>query len=951
MARLITIALLTLFLVLQTTTVRSWEDRTEVSFEGWEGHEQVAEVREIYRDFNLVLVPSEGGLWEAGEIRSIRKGAEAMPGEVWGALRAARGRPVFIERSGETCLLGMGRYTRACPSFDRDKETFYLYEMPPVQGEGPIESLAILTVEEQRDVQRRRAVVHLAMSLLDEERGWSQRSAWRSINGWPSGRGDALNIDGWGYSHYLGTRSAHLDLVTFAEEYFVRPEDLLLENRLLEEESAPRLGRLDPNKTVACQQFTKSRVLRQSIGEVAAGWHEPERRLPGHDEGAALCPEFETWANEKNLAGVDLLLAAATSRPQSLYGHLLMHVRYRSDGTVASEGFEPVYQFGAVTDSDVHPVDYFGRGLIGGFSSVIEYNTFRGIDRLILQFEQRTLRRYALNLSETQSRQVLERIWEAERRIIYPYAFLTKNCASFLLDLLEPALDLEMPNRRRRIMAPTDVLDYLANLDNGDEGGLLTKRPDDLLSTRERAQDAVLTRRALLDGLARANHPSRDTARELRRWAEELDSPEPEVRNAAYDKLGPMLMEVIDDAPETRDTVIDFLYYSVRIERYFMEVAYYARRQVYASAHLEPFQMSADEQLELRRRLHGKEDLSERAAARNHWATAADERLRNAARRPFTPEEELVIAREGRTRKVYLALLDVQATIIDAYYPDWDGVAFLEGKARQFEGDISERDRLSKLPSGKSRVVVGMSGDVSNPERLEGVQTNFELSYSFIYDRLGELRERGFRGDLEARNFALDLKIPLGPDAHRNIAAEGVLFRYMTVEQKAGPIKRSWRDGFGWGVDVRGRHDGRRELYFGGELTGSLLYPLLVGRHTVNHLVAGVGLQARYDIAPTNHVLGGVQGKILGQVHLYGHYANVLRMELRTAQLAGYPVAWHQDYVGHLSTEHALFALGQYQLIISPQLEVFSTTLDYGAEDEGERFIRWQGALRVELPF
>lgn len=135
------------------------------------------------------------------------------------------------------------------------------------------------------------------------------------------------------------------------------------------------------------------------------------------------------------------------------------------------------------------------------------------------------------------------------------------------------------------------------------------------------------------------------------------------------------------------------------------------------------------------------------------------------------------------------------------------------------------------------------------------------------------------------------------------------------------------------------------------ELTGSLLHPLLVSRHTVNHLVAGAGLQVRYDIAPTNHLLGGVQAKLLGQVHLYGPYANVLRMELRTAQLGGYPVAWHQDYVAQLSTEHALFSIGQYQLILSPQVEVFSTTLDYGTDANGERFTRWQGALRVELPF
>ncbi|MFU8802897.1 MAG: DUF4105 domain-containing protein [Bradymonadaceae bacterium] len=943
--------LLISFVVFIDDLPSAWADdgRVEEALGAWAGHILEEEVRELRESFGIVLVAPEGAAdpvaWHPEEVASLRAGAMSVPAGVWDSL----GRPVFVERSSKTCLFGLGRYNRSCPSFDRNKETFYLYEIPAIQGEGSLEILALLTAAEQRDLQRRRAMVHLAISLADEEKGWSKGRAWRSINGWPRGRGAPLNLDVWGYSRYLGMRSAHLDLVTFAEEYFVRPEDLLSSSQ--DGDAQHRLARLDPNHTLGCQQFTKSRILRRSIAEVASDWEEPVRRLPMHEQGTALCPEFELWANYANLDGIDILLAAATSRPQSLYGHLLLHVRYRSDGKVASEGFEPVYQFGAVTDSDINPIDFFARGLMGGFSSVLEHNTFRGIDRLFLQFEQRALRRYALNLNPGQSLQLLERIWEAERRIIYPYAFFTKNCASFIIDLIEPALDMKFPERGSRLVAPTDVLDYLADQDNAELGPLLTKRSDDLLSTRERAQDAVRTRRRIFGEFLQESATSKEEARPLRAWLERLDETKPEDRAQAYEALRPLLFERIESSPQASLLAIDFLYYSVRIERYFMEVAHYGRREVYAGAHLEPFRMSAEEQLELRRSLYGHEDQEERTAARNHWATMTDERLRNAPRREFTREERDIIALEGRTRKVYLAALDLQATLIERFHPDWSGVDFLAQKSEEFERGIWERDNLSKQPSGKNRLVLGLGGLTSTPGEAWASLPVIDLSYSFMYDRLGELRRRGYRGDLESRAFGLDLKVPLSADAARNISAEGVLFRYISLEQKAGPIRASRRDGFGWGTDVRVRHDGRRDLYFGGELTGGLLFPLLLSRHGVNHLVAGVGLQARYDVAPTNHVLGGPEAKLLGQVHLYGHYANVMRLELRTAQLLSYPVAWHQEYVGQWSTEHALFHVGQRQLILSPRVELFWTTLDYRGEGEARVFSQWQGSLRVELPF
>ena len=68
----------------------------------------------------------------------------------------------------------------------------------------------------------------MVMARVDQAKRWSARQDWRLINGWDGREGaPPFNVDAWGYSRYLGMQSEHLDLVTFAEVFFVRAEDIL----------------------------------------------------------------------------------------------------------------------------------------------------------------------------------------------------------------------------------------------------------------------------------------------------------------------------------------------------------------------------------------------------------------------------------------------------------------------------------------------------------------------------------------------------------------------------------------------------------------------------------------------------------------------------------------------------------------------------------------------------
>lgn len=896
-------------------------------------------VGELGDRFGLVVYDPSG--WDIADLRSLRQGAEALPISAWRSIDG----PLTIEYIQRLCLFGMGRYNAQCPTFADGGQRFFIYDSPPIFGEGAVETLEILTVEEQRDLQVRRAIVHLAMVRLDRAFGWSQNLDWRAINGWPRRRGSPLNQDPWGYSRFLGMRSAHLDLVTFAEEFFVRPEDLLLEAAEESEFARERLQELDPDLTVTCQQFTKVRILGDRIRELDSQWEDPRRSLPHLQDGEPLCPAFQRWARPDLVDGFDIFLAAPTAdQPESLYGHLLLHVRYRSDGRVRGEGFEPVYQFGAVTDTDVAPVDYFTRGLLGGFPTILELNSFRGVDRIFLQYQQRSLRRFSLQLTPEQSRHFLERIWEGERRIRYPYVFFPHNCASFLVDLLAPAVDPGLAQQQRRIVMPTDVLDMLADFENGEEGPLLVKRPDTLRSNREIADESVLRRRAIATSIANQVDDSQLVSA-LRSIARDLDSSDTNLRYQALERSLQVFDALLTDHPHLSEEAVDFLYESVLVERYFMQMAHFARRAVYARSAIEGREQTIEEQLDFRRQLYRHEDIEARLQAYNEFAAETEASIVAGRDREFTDQERAILDYEHLARQTYLTALQVQSELIDRHLPDWNGVEYLEARANAYAEEMRRIEAQSLGPSGRNRLVLGAGFDpqLASP--------TLEFSFSTMEDRLGELRSRGYRGSLESRVLSVDATIPFEPNALHNLQLDVVLFRYQSLERTYGPMRRGIMDSLGWSLDLRLVHDGRRDLMGSVEITGEILVPLWTGRDNVHHLVLHSGPAIRYDIHEEQATHFGAVAGIFGQLHLYGNYVNVVRFGLQTGHFVDLSPRWRFDVTARAESRHALFSLGQRPLVAIPFAEALWTTRDYRPDAPSDGFQTWRAGMKFELPF
>lgn len=896
---------------------------------------------ETLADYNIEVVNPDD--WQLEDLHSALAGAQALPQAVWEAIEG----PVQLEYVDRPCMFSMGRYTRRCPTFDEDQpRRFFIYQPTPLVGEGPVEQLQILTRAEQRDLQIRRAVVHMAMVHLDEHYQWSEDHRWRAINGWPAGSGEPMNQDPWGYSRYLGMHSARLDLFTFAEQFFVRPIDLLLEPSQDDQTVDRRLNQLDRDQMLDCRQFTKRRVFNDQLAELDENWSEPTRLLPTSPDDDARCPAFERWARPDQVEGFELLLAsAATNQPESLFGHLLLHVRYKDDPTPDSDGVEPVYRFGPITSTDVDPVEYWTRGFLGGFPSILETNSLRGIEHHFLHYQQRDLRRYRLQLTGEQKRHLLQRLWEAQRQIRYSYLFLSDNGASLLLDLLDSSLDLEVPRRRGLVTMPTDVLDVLAQVENSEQGPLLKEQVGTRPSNQRLAGQALLERRGLIQEIVDHLDDRPAAQRELEQILEEFSASKPQQRQQGYEQARSFFTALLAEKPTLARPVVEVMYLSLLIEQYFSEMANFAQRSIYARTHQDVSPTTIDEVLDQRRRLYEHDDIEARMQALHELTKKLEQKTADAPRRKLTDQEQQVVEYAERARSTYKIAHDLHTRLVETYKPDWTGVDYLDDPSAV---SYENQDRMApptQSSSGRNTFLLGGRYQplVSAPA--------LTLSYSLLWERLGEIRQRGHRADVGVRLLGVDASIPISSEAPSNLQLDLVVLNYQNLNRTPPPLRRGFLDRLGWGLDARLVHDGRRNLWAGAELTPSVLLSMWSSQENINHLVVSAGLGARYDVIDTQHLLLGVTGSLSGQFHLYGDYANVLRLTIGTGQYAGPEPSWRYDYTARASVHHLVARFRDRSLLVMPFVEWMQTTRDYRNEAPDPGFRSWKTGVELKLPF
>jgi hypothetical protein len=158
-------------------------------------------------------------------------------------------------------------------------------------------------------------------------------------------------------------------------------------------------------------------------------------KTPGRE--GDLCARYHRWKEAVSATGIELVFAAAfLNSPSSMYGHTLLKFP-RGGRTEKDELLDYTLNYGADTGSAAG-FSYVWQGLTGGFDGnyatapfylkVKEYNFVENRDFWV----------YPLRVTDEELALLVDHAWEL-RDIDFPYFFLKKNCAYYLLEFLEVA--------------------------------------------------------------------------------------------------------------------------------------------------------------------------------------------------------------------------------------------------------------------------------------------------------------------------------------------------------------------------------------------------------------------------------------------------------------------------------------------------------------------------------
>ncbi len=725
-------------------------------------------------------------------------------------LRTAPGGPLRIEIRTTAAPLGLGDGSSERPEWNDG--AFVLYAYDDAGDHRAMLRLRDLDRRERERLWRRRAVVHAVMKRWDESLGWSERAEWRRATGWLSAfdrpltfSERSLNTFNGAFSRARGATSAALDLVTFAEEAFVPAESI-------------RAEALTVDERVACQEFSRLRALHSlllrsdlldSSGVPAL---EPTR-----------CPAFERWLDADALTQAEVLFVASSGRrPESMFGHMLLRLVHEGGTRVRGPAFGIAVQLVALNGAESSGIRYALRGLAGGYPLVTLTSPLGDVLRESLRFEQRTIRRYRLNLTRVELRRLAERVWESERRGYTDYWFFSENCAAALVSLVDGALDggqVERPPGPW--VLPTAVLDSLAQAD----------RPRPLL------EPIAAPFESSLDEAARALASRDAIAAELdlpADWRNAHGSSDPAIRAKAYERLPEL-------AGKDSRRAYAYVATTLRFERAAADLAeaeYVALVADMLAEKALAAPLDARDLAKERQSLFERED----ELARRLAVLGRETPLLDALRQPpraLTADEQLVANRAEAAGKRLRRIAELGGELVAQLDVD-----ALEWNAEDAErhSRAEERGRagtLTRSGAGRLSIAPGLIWGGS-----EGIRPLATLRSAAYAEEPGDRRAHGIAAASGLRVLDEELSWSLGAEPRLERSRLTIL-GFRSLARTPAPLRSSSFDALGWNAAARWDYDAHLPLPQRARLFMDALAIVDASRTFDRFVTLGFGLESR----------------------------------------------------------------------------------------------------------
>ncbi|HLT29120.1 MAG TPA: DUF4105 domain-containing protein [Myxococcaceae bacterium] len=775
--------------------------------------------RAFLAEHGVTLTTAPGATLEAALYVDLAEGLSRLPP----AMRRPPGGPLEVQLHPSVRPYGMGAPDAPgdAPVWSGGRTRFHLYGVAPAD-DSPARHTQVLSPRAHARLWRQRALVHAVMQRWEDAEAFSAQHLWRRIMGWrrPLEQGLHLreiprNVYEGAWLRPLGKVDAAFDLITFAEVRFVPVEAL-----------AP--GRLHPAATLGCEEPTRIRALDALLFE---------RGLLERPPPPPSCAPFEAWARPEALEHLEVLLVAPSGRQaESLFGHLLLRPVHRDRDVRTGPGLAPVIQLAALAEPRRAGLRRVWRGLTGGYLMTAFTLTHADLVEEALHDQQRTIRRYRLNLQPDASRRVLERAWEAERRGYFRYTFLSGNCAFLLAFLLEPALPPTTGVRFRGLwlISPGSTLDALADVrlltDDGPQS-LLSYVPGDLEATGEQAERAEAKRRDIEPALFA---PLPEVAQAAwSRALQDVRAPTAEQRGQGYASLARLSREL----PPSADAALHAWWaHAVRVERDRVERARHVLLELARSTVKDPDAQGAA----MGDRVAVRQALFEDPEALAQQALLIDrtevERL-HLASLPHRPDTEGEAARRREaeaTLALFTQVTALQADLNVQRLHAHSGARLLAEDAAAAQAEDAEWAARAQARSGAWRRGLGFG--------LRGGATPFlRLETAALGERLGDQRLHGLHPSSEVS--ILDGHMDLtwsGQGWPRILSSDLTLLGLRTLARKAPHLRHGVLDHLGFGVALELGRQPDRHLPQRLQASGEAWLPM--GAETAWHRFSAVGL-------------------------------------------------------------------------------------------------------------
>lgn len=154
----------------------------------------------------------------------------------------------------------------------------------------------------------------------------------------------------------------------------------------------------------------------------------------GIDVKKIFCEDFESWRDSFEASGLSIMFASLyLENPASSFGHTYLKVNSQKKSLYLNK----VISFAAAVPENVGAGEYIWKGLTGGFQGAFNESPFYILFQEYANMEKRDIWEYELNITEEETNNLLAILYEIVHKAKFDYKFISDNCSSLLLRLID----------------------------------------------------------------------------------------------------------------------------------------------------------------------------------------------------------------------------------------------------------------------------------------------------------------------------------------------------------------------------------------------------------------------------------------------------------------------------------------------------------------------------------